>query len=87
VGEEEEYTLEKSFTERNVSFGDRSVRSPEVVAAMEREGEGKKERMRGRKKRSAELLWTRRAPALVAPSCPLWHGLGCHVYNLGRQRE
>jgi hypothetical protein len=50
VGEEEEYTLGKSFTERNVSFRGRSVRSPEVAAAMEREGKGKKERKEERKK-------------------------------------
>jgi hypothetical protein len=50
VGEEEEYTLGKSFTERNVSFRGRSVRSPEVAEAMEREGKGKKERKEERKK-------------------------------------
>jgi hypothetical protein len=59
VGEEEEkYTLGKSFTERNMSFGDWSTRSLEVATTMEREEKGKKERMRGRKKRAAETLWT-----------------------------
>jgi hypothetical protein len=39
---EEEYTLGKSTTEGNESFGDRMTRSPEVVAAMEREERGRK---------------------------------------------
>jgi hypothetical protein len=38
VGEEEEYTLEKSFTERNETFDGRNLGSPEVTTAMEREG-------------------------------------------------
>jgi hypothetical protein len=42
VGEEEEYTLGKSITEGNMSFGGRTVRSPEVVAAMKRKGRRRK---------------------------------------------
>jgi hypothetical protein len=44
VGEEEEYTLEKSFTERNTSFGGQNSRSPEVAVAMEREGGEKRKK-------------------------------------------
>jgi hypothetical protein len=40
---DEEYTLEKSNTEGNGSFGDRSARSPKVAATMEREGRGRKQ--------------------------------------------
>jgi hypothetical protein len=40
--EEEEYTLGKSITEGNRSSSDRSVRSLEVAAAIEREGRGRK---------------------------------------------
>jgi hypothetical protein len=43
VGEEEEYTLGKSITEGNKSFGGRTVRSPEVTTTMERRKERKKE--------------------------------------------
>jgi hypothetical protein len=36
--EDEEYTLGKSFMKRNTSFDARNSGSPEVAAAMEREG-------------------------------------------------
>jgi hypothetical protein len=51
VGDEEEYTLKKSFMESNASFGGRNSGSPEVVATMERYGgeERKKERRRRKK--------------------------------------
>jgi hypothetical protein len=58
VGDEEEYTLKKSFMESNA--GGRNSGSPEVVATMERYGgeERKKERKKGGggKKSSTELL-------------------------------
>jgi hypothetical protein len=50
VGEDREYSMGKSFTEGNMSFGGRTARSPEVAAAMLREGRRNKERRRGRKK-------------------------------------
>jgi hypothetical protein len=55
VGDEEEYTLKKSFMESNA--GGRNSGSPEVVATMERYGgeERKKERKKERRRRKKEL--------------------------------
>jgi hypothetical protein len=70
VGEEEEYTVEKSITEGIRSFGGRMVRSPDVVATMEREGSRRK-KGGGRKKSSAKTLYTQRASASLASYCDL----------------
>jgi hypothetical protein len=86
--------LEKSITEANGSFGGWTVRSPEVAAAMKREGRGRGRKKEGEERRSsAETLCIRRAPASLAPycgprvlarvvpSCPPWRGLVYHVYT------
>jgi hypothetical protein len=56
VGDEEEYTLKKSFMESNASFGGRNSGSPEVVATMERYGGEERKKGEGGKKSSTELL-------------------------------
>jgi hypothetical protein len=58
VGKEGEYTLMESFMEGKGTFGGQMARSPEVVAAMEREGrEGRKKGGgEGGRNGSAELL-------------------------------
>jgi hypothetical protein len=70
--EDEEYTLEKSFMKRNTSFGVQNSGSPEVAAAMEREGgeerkEDEEERVRPNHyapmgaRLSGALLWSKGA--------------------------
>jgi hypothetical protein len=63
VGEEGEYTLGKSFTEGNGSFGGQTARLPEVAVAMEREWE-REERKEERKKEGSICF-------LVLPLCNL----------------
>jgi hypothetical protein len=55
MGEEEEYTLEKSFMERNATFNGRNSRSPEV-ARQWREREEKKERRRRKKELNRTVM-------------------------------
>jgi hypothetical protein len=54
LGEEEEYTLGKSFMERNKSIGGQTTRLPVVVAVKERERRGRKKG--GRKKSSTQNI-------------------------------
>jgi hypothetical protein len=58
VGEEGEYTLGKSFTEGNGSFGGQTARLPEVAVAMEREWEREERKEERKKEGSIELLYT-----------------------------
>jgi hypothetical protein len=48
VGDEDEYTLEKSIMKGNRSFGGRTARLPEVVAAKERRNRRKERRKKER---------------------------------------
>jgi hypothetical protein len=75
VGEEGEYTLGKSFTEGNGSFGGQTARLPEVAVAMEREWEREERKEERKKEGLAEPLFTKGRQ-------PCWHP----TVTQGRQR-
>jgi hypothetical protein len=83
VGEEEEdYTLGKSFTERNVSLCGRTSGSSEVAAAMKREEE-KKERKGEEEERARSnryvLKGASHGDALLCPKGASEGGVTLHV--------